>query len=298
MNLKECKDIFMLDRATYCAEKSLEYYDENITKFIEYVGEEKNIRDISESELQKYVMQLRRKEIKNTSIRTYCRAVVIWITWLNKKGLCDISLEPMRKLPRSNPDLIIPLFREDVDDIDRCFEMDTEKGLRNYCIFHLMLDCGLRRGEVIKLAVGDVDFSKNILYVRDSKFGKSRLLPLPPFLSDRMQEYTHFHPQDGSFFRTLRGNNPLTGETVRTMFFRLKKNSGIDRIHPHLCRHTFATSFICQGGSLEVLRMYLGHYDYSVTRQYLHIAHEMQLVNPDEFYRLDHCFFRINFPEV
>lgn len=84
---------------------------------------------------------------------------------------------------------------------------------------------------------------------------------------------------------------PLTGRTIIQLFARLKKQSGVERVHAHLCRHTFATSYIMGGGNLELLRMLLGHYDYSITQNYLHIANQFLLMDAD-IYRLDKVFFK------
>lgn len=66
----------------------------------------------------------------------------------------------------------------------------------------------------------------------------------------------------------------------------------VPRVHAHLLRHTFATSFILGGGTLEVLRVLMGHSDYNVTKEYLHIAAQMRLTNFD-IYKLDEVFFKI-----
>lgn len=58
------------------------------------------------------------------------------------------------------------------------------------------------------------------------------------------------------------------------MLIRIRRNTGLDRVYPHLLRHTFSTSYIMGGGSLESLRILLGHYDYSITRIYLHLANQ------------------------
>ena len=58
-----------------------------------------------------------------------------------------------------------------------------------------------------------------------------------------------------------------------------------------LLRHTFATSYIMGGGNLETLRLLLGHFDYSVTRKYLHLAAQYQITGTD-IYRLDPIFFK------
>ncbi|WP_081820350.1 tyrosine-type recombinase/integrase [Robinsoniella sp. KNHs210] len=65
-------------------------------------------------------------------------------------------------------------------------------------------------------------------------------------------------------------------------------------MHPHLLRHTFATSYIIGGGNLEMLRLLLGHYDYNVTRNYLHLAYQYMILNAD-IYKLDSVFFKTTY---
>lgn len=59
----------------------------------------------------------------------------------------------------------------------------------------------------------------------------------------------------------------------------------------HLCRHTFATSYIMGGGNLEFLRLLMGHTDYNVTKTYLHLANQYHLMGAD-VYKLDKVFFK------
>ena len=78
------------------------------------------------------------------------------------------------------------------------------------------------------------------------------------------------------------------------MLIRIRRNTGLDRVYPHLLRHTFSTSYIMGGGSLESLRILLGHYDYSVTRIYLHLANQFFVMDSD-IYRLDPVLFRTSY---
>ena len=81
-----------------------------------------------------------------------------------------------------------------------------------------------------------------------------------------------------SLFLTIE-REPITANTIKMLFQRLKSSSGISRLYPHLLRHTFATNYIIQGGNLEVLRVLLGHSSISITQIYIHLAAQMQLVN-------------------
>ena len=78
---------------------------------------------------------------------------------------------------------------------------------------------------------------------------------------------------------------------MKQLFSRLRIKTGIDRLHPHLLRHTFAVSYLIGGGNLEFLRDMLGHSDYSTTRDYVKMANQYRMMDAD-VYQLDDIFFR------
>ena len=92
-------------------------------------------------------------------------------------------------------------------------------------------------------------------------------------------------------FLHIRNNEPITDNVIKQMFQKLKKRADIPRLHPHLCRHTFATSYILQGGDLESLRIYMGHEDIATTQKYLHLANSCMYLNND-IYKIDKIFFK------
>ena len=92
-------------------------------------------------------------------------------------------------------------------------------------------------------------------------------------------------------FVKVGSNEPITLNVIKQLFARIKKSSEIDRVHPHLLRHTFATSYIVGGGNIEYLRLMLGHSDYATTKMYLHLAQESKMLHSD-IYKLDPIFFK------
>ena len=189
------------------------------------------------------------------------------------------------KLPRPDPGMILPLSVPEVQLVDNYIKT-TMYPVRNYLIFHLMLDCGLRRQEVISLTWEDLHLLENYIVVRNSKYNKNRLVPLPDFLV----KYFIVLPKGGTTVLTRNGLDAITESAVKNFFRRLRKRT-VQRLHPHLLRHTFATSYICGGGNMEFLRLYLGHADYAITKNYLHISYQMQITGY-QIYELDRIFFR------
>lgn len=291
-NLNEMYEKFINEKKSYCEEKTITYYEENLTKFIEYVADQELTRDIYIN----YIYELRKKNIKNTSIRTYCRAIKAFSNWLLENEYIEKDITYRVKLPREDKDIVIPLSQEEVIRIDDVIIMpvftDNLLYLRNALIIHLMLDAGLRKSEVINLNVNDIDVNKNVIYINNSKYNKSRVIPLSTVIKNLYNAYLIYREYSEI---GLINNTPLliksddkriTSDTIKSLFRRLKKQSGIERIHPHLLRHTFATSYLMQGGNLEQLRIILGHSDYNVTRHYLHLAASNKLLDYD-YYKLD-----------
>ncbi len=69
-----------------------------------------------------------------------------------------------------------------------------------------------------------------------------------------------------------RGGKSITVNTVKLVFSRLAKSSGVNRLHAHLCRHTFAINYLLNGGDIFSLREILGHTTLEMVNHYLHFT--------------------------
>lgn len=319
LTLKQAYDLFIFDRETFCSPKTIVYYQKNIGFFIDYVRIFdvmllSELSSIPENVLSRYVHHLRDKvrfsnhpfavkdddiKIKNTTIRTYSRAVKAFLNFCNLEY--GTSFITKVRMPKDDSDEKVPLYNDEVKQIDKLFNLKTETGLRNYCLFHLMLDAGLRAEEVQALLVSHIFFDKNIIKIVDSKGNKSRIVILAPKLKKYLFTYLTLYCgyRIGSsshqfVFKKMRGDGAINYNCIKMVFTRIKKASGITRLTPHLLRHTFATSYIMGGGNIESLRLLLGHYDYSVTRTYLHLANSLALMKAD-IYKLDSSFFNFGY---
>lgn len=283
-------ELFLIDKSTYCEPASMKYYEEDIYYFINYCNDRgiTCISEIDKTVISSYIVNLRKKDITNVSIHTYYRALKVFMRWLYDNGYLEIDYTVKIKLPKKDPKIVEPLTIPEVNKINDYFFEDNYLGLRNYCIFHLMLDSGLRRSEVINLKQNDI--KGNQLYIRNSKNNKSRVILCPEFLTKSISNYIGSIKQNKYVLYDRYGTSRITEDCIRKLFVNLKQIDGIERIHPHLCRHTFATSYMLYGGNMEMLRLILGHSDYSITQNYLHLANQQKLIQND-VYKIDDIFF-------
>lgn len=300
MTIAQAFEEFLQEHKVYCAEKTLKVYEEQCGYFFHYMETtyKKPISSLVFLELPRddnvysgFILSLRsRNTLSNTSIRSYCRSVRVFLHYCYDRDLCRDYMKRV-KLPRDDAAPKLPLRPDEVQLIDLCFDRGTEQGLRNYCIVHLMLDCGLRSQEIRHLQINEVDMQHNLIRIRKSKGAKSRFTLIPDFLVQAIKEYLFIcQRHSGYIFIRLRGGGALTEETIKNLFYKLKLRTGISRLHAHLLRHTFAVSYLVGGGNLEFLRVFLGHYDYSVTQNYLDMAAEIKMLG-SPVYQLDSIFF-------
>jgi len=155
--------------------------------------------------------------------------------------------------------------------------------------FVLLYTTGLRRGELIRLNLGDYDPGERVLLIRDSKFHKSRLLPLSKdaamelegYLTDRWK-FGLPHPSDSPLLINKWGETPrYTGTGLGSMMRKLFRQAGVlsagrpPRVHD--LRFTFAVHALARwyraGVDVQVrlpaLSVYLGHGSVVATQYYL-----------------------------
>jgi site-specific recombinase XerD len=159
----------------------------------------------------------------------------------------------------------------------------------------LLYGAGLRIGEALFLTLANVDLPAGILTIRESKFYKTRLVPMSPaltgILATYMEQCAKEHPArpDAMLFLT-RGGNPVVRHTAENIFSRLRVRAGVirndgGRYQPRLhdLRHAFAVhrlvSWYRQGADVQrllpQLATYLGHLHIAATQRYLTMTPEL-----------------------
>lgn len=283
---------FLEDRQSYCAPASMRYYRENLGNFFKWlqsVGID-DTEQLHPDVLRSYVVFLRdNRQVKNTSIHTYFRAIYAFLRWLIEEEHMQ-QFKYKIKLPRENPELVLPLSRQEVDHILETISGTSENPRRDILVFRLMLDCGLRRSEVVNLRCKDVNWENRLLMIRDSKCNKSRIVPLPDSVLQLIRyQLLNRNPDSDESLLLHRRAGPITKDCIAQFFKKLKKRTGIKRLHPHMLRHTFGTSYMTYRGNLEYLRIYMGHETLQMTLNYVHLSLQLQL-SGYEVYKIDDVF--------
>jgi site-specific recombinase XerD len=159
----------------------------------------------------------------------------------------------------------------------------------------LLYGTGMRISEALSLRLTNVDLTADVLTIHESKFYRTRLVPMSPALSSTVREYVarrakeHATQLDGALFLTRTGT-PVARHTAENVFSRLRVRAGVlhqdgSRYQPRLhdLRHAFAVhrlvSWYRQGADVQrllpQLATYLGHVHIAATQRYLTLTPEL-----------------------
>jgi site-specific recombinase XerD len=131
---------------------------------------------------------------------------------------------------------------------------------------------GLRRSEVARLRVSDIDSARMTITV-DGKGKKDRLVMLSPVLLDTLRQYWRQAKPKHWLFPGKTPDQPISGNDVFAVFHNAVRRAGITKhVSPHSLRHSFATHLLESGVDLRTIQLLLGHRSLKTTARYLHVS--------------------------
>lgn len=283
MTIQEIYERFLLDQKyRNNSIVTIDWYKWQLGDFFRWLGSD-DPDDLSLLHFKEYGVYLRslRKrdgdQLSCNSVNGALRAVKAFYNFaIDSEYLEDFSRQ--LKLPRVYKKEQLILDDDEIAQLLDCFKPNNLIDLRNKCFIVLMLDCGLRRGEIPRLNFNDVNLNNNTLLIR-GKGSKERIVPIGESCFELLMSYScirYFKTPNDPFFIDRCGNR-CSDNLIKQVFQDLKERSGIERLHPHLLRHTFATYYLADGGDLETLRLILGHSNIQTTQMYLHLAFNLKL---------------------
>lgn len=171
------------------------------------------------------------------------------------------------------------------DEVVRLFEgLKDRYGLYGETVGELFYGTGVRAEELVRIKVKDINLNDHILFVKEGKGKKDRVIPIPFGVVQLCKRYKKVLKPKKFFFEGHYGNN-ISSNWVRVMLKQAAKDVGIKkRVTPHGIRHTFATHLLARGMDIRYIQALLGHEDIATTEIYTRITND-ELIR---VYRLSH----------
>jgi site-specific recombinase XerD len=175
----------------------------------------------------------------------------------------------LEKIPYPRPEKHLPAIpsREEILRFLGCIPNIKHRAIMMTCYA-----AGLRVSEAVRLKPSDIDSARMVLYVRQGKRRKDRMVPLSKTLLELLRVYFRaVRPQTWLF--PGRYGRHLSIRVVQHVCLRARRTSGLTRrVTVHTLRHSFATHLLDAGTNLRTLQLLLGHASLRTTALYTHVS--------------------------
>ncbi|MEX2390117.1 MAG: tyrosine-type recombinase/integrase [Dehalococcoidia bacterium] len=261
--------------------KTVRWYSDIITALCRFIGPDPDLGELTLPQIRAYQSHLRKRPkpngdpLSDRTLQDHARVIRIFLRWLVREEYLQEDFAARVELPKVGRKHLEILTEEEIAQLFSYLSPDLDIPCRNRAICSLMVDCGLRVGEVARLNLSDVSFEDSTVKV----LGKGRREDVVPFgaaTGRTLRRYVqHFRlylarESEPALFVSQYGGR-LVLEGIKSMIDRLAIESGIERLHPHLLRHTAATRLLMNGCDLHTVQRILRHRHISTTTAYLHL---------------------------
>jgi len=260
--------------------------------FLEADGLSTNVNEITAQELKRFILYLQQAKVfrqhsfarpqdrtlSGHTVNCYLRSIRAFWSWLEFEEIIDFNSFSKVRIPRP-PKKITPTFSEgQIQGLFGMMDTSTAVGFRDWTMLLILLDTGLRVSELAGLGLEDVDLDQMLLKVY-GKGAKERIVPIGVRVQRAMWKYLQRYrpepasPRFNNMFLTRNGK-PMTKGRIEIIVKQYGERAGLVgvRCSPHTFRHTFAISYLRNGGDVFTLQRILGHSSLEVVKVYVSLA--------------------------
>lgn len=249
-------------RAEGSSERTITLYGQAVVQFSRWLENQDRspvLDEFTRAAIREFLAQLAETKEPGT-VRLRYRGLRRFAGWLVDEE--ELDANPMATLsPPSVKAKPVPVLSD--DELDRLIKTVSGKDFRDRrdeAIIRLLLDCGIRVSELCGLTVDDVDLGNAMAMVR-GKGSKLRPVYFSARTTRALDRYLRIRAKHrwahlDALMLTQRG--AMTPDGVRERMKVIGAAAGIDDLHPHRFRHTFAHDFLMSGGQERDLKRLAG----------------------------------------
>jgi site-specific recombinase XerD len=294
----------LASRARRLSEHTRMDYFTTFHKFQAWMKTDRLVKDIKPDDIRAF-LDSHNGISKKTLLNYYVGLSALW-TWAIQEGFASVHVVRAVTPPKPERRVITPFSDDDIRSLlsslgsSRSYRRGTTIQIkhtlpnheRNEAIIFMLLDTGIRVTELCTLTMRKLDLRNRGIQVI-GKGEKERYIPFSARTGKSLFRYLTVRQTDSVYENVFLSQDG--GELDRTdilhMLTALGKRAGVEGVHPHRFRHTFAVNYLRNGGDPYTLQVILGHSTMEMVQTYLKLSQidfetKHRLASPVENMRL------------
>ncbi len=265
------------------APSTVEGYCRGLDLFRRYLGEQDiaNLKGVTRRVMGNYRAAVMEESIAMESKALKLRPVKRLFEYLSASHrlLVDPTegmVETCRRKLKIGPVLTVDEVGKLLDGPD----LSTGTGIRDRAVMEVLYSSGIRLGELLGLETRDVDLKERVVFVRNGKGGRQRVVPIGGTAGNCLKNYLEKvrgdcdrkNPVESRFF-LLKNCSPMTEGSLRSALRKYRFEAGLEKpVSPHTFRRTCATHLLQAGADIRHIQELLGHRHLKTTQSYTRVT--------------------------
>ena len=250
---------------------------EQLARFLDERGMPSQVDKITREYVEEFILHLLEHRKPATAHQRY-RGLQQFFRWLVEEG--EIQESPMTKMrpPKLTEEQVPVLTEEQLKALlGKCSKQSDYDGRRDTAILRVFIDTGARLGEVTNIRwstsdeeANDLDLDQGIVRVL-GKGRRWRILSLGTKAVKAIDRYLRLrarHPWASEPWLWLGRKGKMSTSGIRQVIWRRSREAGLGQIYPHQLRHTFAHTWLSEGGAESDLMKLVGWNSRTMLQRY------------------------------
>jgi integrase/recombinase XerC len=254
---------------------TLSAYSTDLDQFLAFI-EPDALPEIKAQQIRNWLISLSDDTVQNRSINRKLATLRTFFKFLIRRG--DIQSNPMGTIKMIKVSKKLPQFIRE-SDMQGLWEANpsdasTFEDIRDQLILYLLYGTGIRLAELISLQKNHINLHLGTIRVL-GKRNKERIIPIPQVIADWILRYQSLCPFEHThLLLTDKGEKLYPMFVQRLVKKQLGNISTLEKLSPHVLRHTYATHLLNRGADLNAIKELLGHANLAATQVYTHNSME------------------------
>jgi integrase/recombinase XerC len=256
---------------------TLRSYEIDLLQFLDFLARDNpQINEIKPQTIRLWLVELSNQGIQNRSINRKLATLRTFFKYLQRRG--DVTENPMQTIRMVKTSKSLPTYLRE-SEMEQVFAQqdlpkNTFEEVRDQLVLMLLYGTGMRLAELIQLSNQQINLASKTLRVI-GKRNKERIIPMPQLLVDLVKQYQSLNPfQSQSLLLTDKGEPCYPMFVQRLVKKYLGEVSTMEKLSPHVLRHSYATHLLNRGADLNAIKELLGHANLAATQVYTHNSME------------------------
>ncbi len=247
------------------SKNTIRTYTSMLREFINYYPK-KSLKNITQKEIERYLVYLvEQRRVSRSYQNQAINAIKFYYEQVLGRDRQTYYIERPRKkrtLPKVLPEATVMHI------------LHALSNLKHRALLTVLYSSGLRVSELVGLRKHDINYDKNIIFVRGGKGKKDRTTLLADKAADILERYLSEYKPNYWLFEGPHRKSYSTS-SVRAVLRKATRKAGVEqRVTPHMLRHSFATHLLEQGTDIMYIQRLLGHRSPKTTAVYVKVSQQ------------------------